>query len=290
MKVKAVQNIFVRYIVCLLLTKGLTSLSLCAQVNPFRVSASGWGMAQATVAHSDVWSVFTNVAGVGGQSQTAFLASYDSFFQVSGIHTLSVGALIPVSTHFASGVTVQRYGDSYLNEIIVGVGGGHSIERFSLGLKINYLQISMNSPSWMVSRKSVALEMGGIARFSSQFSVGAHAYNLTQSKYSDGAGVKVPTILKVGVLYLPVPAVMWSAEIEKNTAQPLCVKMGISYEVMNKVWLRTGLMANPGSYHFGLGLEKYNLKFDYAGQIHPYLGWSHHLSIAYLVSRKLDQY
>lgn len=286
MKVKSERIIIPTYAFFLMLAQCMPNIPLWAQINPFRVHAGSWGVAHATVSHSDVGAVFTNVAGMGGQSQVAFLASYDSFFQISGVSTLALGAVIPVSTHFASGITIQRYGDAYLNEIIVGFGGGHVIDRFSLGMKLNYLQISMNSPSWMVSRKSLALEMGGIARFSSKFSVGAHAYNLTQSRYSDWAGAKVPTILRLGMMYQPVSTVIWSTEIEKNTALPLFVKTGLSYEVFSKFWVRTGLMGRPASYHFGLGFEKRSWKVDYAGHIHTYLGWSHHFSLAYLMSQK----
>ncbi len=262
------------------------SFSVLAQNGPAAIGARSWGIANATVSESDVNAIFNNVAGLGGNRENAILTSYDSHFGFSGLNTMSFAGVLPLSNDLTSGFSVQRFGDKLYNELAMGVGAGHQIGRFSIGLKINYLQTSVTAPSLFFSSKALVAEFGGIARFSSNLSFGAHLYNLTQSSYSGIYGSKVPTVLRAGMLYLPVKKLQWGAEINKNTDLPLSFKTGLQYEIAEKVWLRTGIATRPLTNHFGAGFVAAKFCFDYAVHTHSQLGWSHHLSLAYCFWKK----
>lgn len=262
------------------------SFSGLAQNGPTAIGARSWGIANTTVSTSDINSVFNNIAGLGGIEQAAIITSYDSHFGFSGLNTMAFAGVMPLSNDLTSGFSVQRFGDKLYNELAMGIGAGHRIGRFSLGLKINYLQTAITAPSLSFSNKAFVVEFGGIARLSSKLFFGAHLYNLTQSSYSGIYGNKVPTVLRAGLLYLPVKKLQWSTEINKNTDLPLSFKTGLQYEVADKVWLRTGISTQPLTNHFGAGLIASKFCFDYAVHTHPQLGWSHHLSLAYSFWKK----
>jgi|GEM_PF-140729 len=259
-----------------------------AQINPMTVGARSWGIANATVAGVDSYSVYNNVAGLAGNREASLLSSYDSHYGFEGLSTMGFAAVLPISEDFSSGFSIQRFGDKLYNELSMGIGVGHRIERFSLGIKINYLQTAINAPSLAFSGKAFVVEFGGIARIRSDLSFGAHLYNLTQSSFSGVYGNRVPTSVRVGLLYLPLKTVRLSTEIEKNTELPLSLKVGLAYQVWKKISLRTGLASKPLTHHFGTGFTHGRFSVDYGAHSNAQLGWSHHFSLAYSI-RELKQ-
>ena len=252
-----------------------------AQNFPFSIGARSWGIGNATVAESGYMSCFGNVAGLGGLRESVAFSTYDSHFGFDGLSTLGFGAVLPVSEDLTAGFTIGRFGDKLYNELAIGMGAGHRIGRVSLGLKINYLQNAVNAPSLIISRKALVFEFGGIVQFTTNFSFGAHVFNMTQSSYSGDYGNKVPTVLRAGFLYKPQKNVCLSAEIDKNTNLPLAVKAGLEYQIWKNLYVRTGLSSRPLTNHFGTGFKGGKFYVDYAVHTHPQLGWSHHFSLGY---------
>ena len=118
---------------------------------------------------------------------------------------------------------------------------------------------------------------------SSKLYFGAHMFNLTQASYSDDLHETVDTVLKTGFLYKPSKTIQLSAEIEKITDFPVAVRIGLEYEIVKKIVLRTGIASNPQTNHFGIGFNGNRFHLDYAMHTHPQLGWSHHFSLGYVV-------
>lgn len=252
-----------------------------AQTAPYAIGARSWGVANATVASADAYAILNNIAGLGGNQEAAVLSTYDSHYQFEGLNTVGFAGVIPFSNDLSAGFSLSRFGDKLYNELSLGIGVGHRIEWVSLGLKVDYLQTAVNAPSLAFSRKAFVFQFGGLATLSEQLLFGAQVYNLTQSRYSGIYGNKVPTILRAGFLYMPLKAVRLSAELEKNTDLPLLIKIGLAYQVWNKLWLRTGVSPNPMTHHLGAGFTGGKFSVDYAVHSSGQLGWSHHLSMGY---------
>jgi len=265
------------------------SPGILAQNPPFSIGARSWAIGNATVAGSDYMSSSSNVAGLGGLSECVAFSTYDSHFGFEGINTLGFGAVLPVSEDLTTSFTIQRFGDKLYNELAAGIGAGHRIGRVSLGIKINYLQNAVNAPSLIISRKALVVEFGGIVQFATNFSFGAHLFNMTQAHYSGDYGNKVPTVLRAGFLYKPLKTIDLSAEVDKNTDLPLAIKGGLEYQVWKNIYLRTGLSARPLTNHFGFGLKGGKFYADYAVHSHPQLGWSHHFSLGFSLWKAEDK-
>jgi len=263
----------------------LVSFPAAGQIFPSPIGAKSWGIANATVARSDYSSGFNNVAGLGGLNEAIAFTSYDSHYGFDGLNTLSFGVVLPLSEDLSTAFSVQRFGDKLYNEFAMSFGVGHKIGRVSLGIKANYLQNSVNAPSLIFSRKAFVIEFGGIVQFSSNFSFGAHVFNMTQSSFSGDYGGKVPTSIRAGFVYSPIKTLFLSAEADKNTDLPISIKAGLEYNVWKYIYLRTGLASKPLTNHFGAGIKSTKFYMDYAVHTHPRLGMSHHLSLAYKLWR-----
>jgi hypothetical protein len=255
----------------------------------FPVGARSWGQANAQVAQSDRYSLVNNIAGLAGLGEASLFSSYHTYYGFEGISTLAFGAVLPVSPDLTTGFSAQRFGDNIYNELKFGLGAAHRINRVSLGLKFSYVQLAVQAPSLALSRKALLVEMGGVARLSSTLDFGAHLYNLTQGSFTGEADGQLPTVLRVGGTYRPLPALRLSGELVKDTALPTAVRAGLEYEVLSGIFLRTGLATRPHTTHFGLGFVANAFFLDYALHTHPQLGWSHHLSLAYGLEKKKKQ-
>lgn len=247
----------------------------------FPIGSRSWGLANATVAFSDCYAIGNNVAGLAGIKNAAFFSTYDSHYGFDGINTLGFGAVAPFSENLGGGMAIQRFGDKVFNQTSVGIGAGHLIGRFRLGLKMNYLQTAIHSDVVTLSKKAVAFELGGIVMLSSKLFLGAHMFNLTQSRYTGHDREPVDTSLKTGLFYKPSAKLRLSGELEKISAYPISFRAGIEYEIIKKVVLRTGIATQPQTSHFGFGFQGTKLQIDYAVSTHPQLGWSHHFTLTY---------
>ncbi len=243
-------------------------------------------MANAVVAQSDRYSVVNNIAGLAGVRDASLFSSYHTYYGFDGLGTVAFGAVMPVNNSLTTGLSIQRFGDKLYNELAFGVGAGHRINRISLGMKINYVQIAVNAPSLALSRKALAVEMGGIAQLSSRLYFGAHMYNVTQGGFSGESGVRLPTILRAGLTYRPISGLHLNGELMKNTAFPTSFRAGLEYAPVPSLFLRTGIATHPGTNHFGLGYAANAFNVDYAVHTHSQLGWSHHFTVAYSFARK----
>ena len=252
------------------------------------IGARSRALGQSVVALSDQFAVVNNIAGIAGIGDISGFASYHSYYGFEGLSTLAFGAILPVNKDLAAGFSVQRFGDKLYNELSFGVGAGHRINRVSLGVRINYRQIAVNAPSLALSKKALVVEMGGIAQLSSTVYMGAHVYNLTRSGPQGESTERVPTILKVGLAYLPTSAVKLTAEMVKDTDYPASVRAGLEYEVVKQLFLRTGIATKPYTTHFGMGFKGSSFSIDYAFTSHPQLGASHHFTLGYLLSKNKE--
>jgi len=250
--------------------------------DPFPMGARTLGMGNAVVAYRNQWAIFNNVGGMAGVDKVSAMASFSSQYQVSGLQVLALGAVLP--TRYGNfGLAIQRFGDEFYNEHLVGLAYSHQINQVSLGLKLNYVQIAIGD---LGSRSTLALELGGVARLLPELTLGAYLYNFNQARLADYQDERLPTLMKAGLSYHPTRQLVLSAEVEKDIDYPTLFKAGVEYEIVKKLFLRTGLSSLPFTHHFGVGILSKNLAFDYALTSHPQLGFSHHLSLAYQFEKK----
>jgi hypothetical protein len=255
---------------------------LSASGDPQPAGGRGAGLANAAVTLTDQWALFTNAAGIAGNTAIHTLFAYDNRFGVAGMQSLAAGVLYP--TRYGNwGACISRLGDALYSESLAGLAYGHQISNVRLGLKVNYLQVHISD---LGTRGNLVMEFGGIADILPQLSFGAHVYNFNQARLADYQDERIPTVMKAGLAYKPFSKLMLVLETEKDVDFPARVKAGLEYEIVKNFRLRTGIGTRPFTNHFGFGLSPKNLSFDYAFRTHPALGYSHHLSLAYRIEKR----
>jgi hypothetical protein len=257
----------------------LNSNMTLASGEPFPMGARSWGIGNATVAIADNYSVFNNPAGLGFLKENFTSASYHARYNIAGLQNLSLSS--NYNTKYVNvGLGVERFGDKLYNEQKLGLALAKSTNRVSLGLKVSYFQAAIEN---FASKNTLLTEFGVMTKLSSKVQMGFHAYNLTGAKLF--ASQRIPTVLRLGVSFTPTKQILLVTEAEKDIEQPTLIKAGLEYQIVKNFYLRTGITSKLNNAHFGFGFQSKQFLFDYAASSHSVLGFSHHLTISYQLTK-----
>ncbi|EKB51284.1 hypothetical protein [Cecembia lonarensis] len=248
----------------------------------FPKGARSMGMGNANATLSDVWSVFNNVGGLSriDHSQVAF--GYDHRLDLNELTTLAA-ALVFKRKDFGWGIGVSSYGSEYFSQQHFGLAISNQLGIASLGLKINYFQTSIEG---FGTGRAAILEFGGIAELSPELFFGAHVYNPTRAKFGKHSPDHLPTVIKAGISYRPAEKLSVQLEAEKDIVLDPLLKLGLEYNLLNKIWGRMGINTLSSHLFFGIGFQGRTIHFDYAITQHPALGYTHHFSANVQLSKK----
>lgn len=236
----------------------------------------GMGNANATI--GDVWSIFNNIGGLSKINYSQATFSYDHRLGIDELTTLAAGVAIK-SKNKALGLGISSFGSEHFSQNQIGIGFSNQLGIASLGIKVNYLQTSIEG----FGRGAAAvIEFGGVAELTPELFFGAHINNVTRARFGKNSDDRLPTTIKAGISYRPATKVMVNIEAEKDILLDPLLKMGLEYNLMERVWARVGMNTNPGKFFFGMGFRPKRFHLDYALTQHPNLGNTHHFSFNYL--------
>jgi hypothetical protein len=255
-----------------------------AQLENTAMGGRAKGIANASVAVRDHWAIFNNVGGLAGVKSYTGQIAYNNRFGIANFQTFALGLTAPIKVGVA-GLSVSRFGDNVYSEQRIGLGYGHQIKNVSLGAKVNYVQVSIQD---LGSKGTLVFEFGGVAQLSKEVMFGAHIYNFNQGVFNTALGEeeKLPVIMKAGISYRPLKVLMINAETEKSIDLPAMLKVGLEYEIVSKIYVRTGIQTQPNTNYFGIGFQPKQFHLNYALTTNNLLGVSHHLSFTYQLGKK----
>lgn len=236
-------------------------------------------MANASVMQEGLWSVNNNQAGLGNLKKLSAGMCYQNRFQLSETSTKSVALAFHTKTgNFA--LSCNRFGYSLYSENSFGLAYARNFGDLILaGLQFDYLNINQTEA---YGDKDVFLfEVGLIAKPIDNLQVGAHIYNPTKAKMADYEDERVNTSFRFGLNYYFSKIVQLAVEAEKTMQSDMRVKVGIEYQLITDLYLRTGYKSEPNEFCFGAGYTFKGLTFDLSFATHQYLPMSTQLSLSY---------
>jgi hypothetical protein len=245
--------------------------------NPIGGRSAGMGYTGVTL--SDPWSVQNNQAGLGYLNKISAGLYYENRFLLNELSTKAAVFVLPTQSG-VFGVNMSYFGYENYNETKVGLAYGKSFgEKISAGIQLDYL--STHIAENYGNKSGVTFEVGVLSKLSKSLSIGAHVFNPIRIKLADYNDERIPTILKLGLMYNFSDKVIVIAEAEKNISYKAVFKGGIEYHIIKEIYLRAGMSTNPTLNTFGIGFEFKKLKIDFASSIHQVLGYSPQISLLY---------
>jgi hypothetical protein len=182
-----------------------------------------------------------------------------------------------------TGIGLFRFGDDLYSEQVACVAFANTFGLASLGLKLNYIQYNATGYG---TKQVLSVGFGGIARITSQLSIGTYITNLNQPLISKSDQERLPTRLTAGIALKPSETVVIITEIEKDLDHKSTWKTGLEYDVNKKFSARTGFSLQPDAAYLGFGFKSNKLNIDYALQYHALLGSSHQATVGYRIKAR----
>jgi hypothetical protein len=237
--------------------------------------AKSQGMGNGKLFHQDAWSLFNNIGALDRATNSQIASSMDQRFALPELSTVALSGLIKGDAG-SLGLGIARYGAALFNQHLIGVGISATRGIMSFGGKIEWMQTQIEG---FGTGNAFFFSFGGIAELGPKFFLGSHFSNLNQAKLSKNSSQQLPTLMQLGLSYLPSKNLVFHAELEKDLEAAPILKIGLQYQLEDWIYLRTGIHSHPSRLSFGLGLRKKWIGLDYAYGQNAALGSSHHLSL-----------
>lgn len=253
-----------------------------AQNGRYESGARTNGMGNTSMTLSDEWSLFNNIGSLADVENTTVFASYQNRYGIVEFNTFTAGFVRPMLGGVL-GIGAFRFGDELFNEQKINLGFSNKFGIVSLGVNVNYLQINIEGSG----RKGILMiDFGGKASITKHLFFGAHISNLNQAELSEFTGEKVPTVMRAGLSYRPIEGLILNTDIEKELDVDANLKIGLEYQIIDKVQIRTGIKLEPFESSYGLGFDQGKIKINYALRNNPDIGDIHEISLGYQLKNK----
>lgn len=241
------------------------------------IGARSAGMANAGVMLSDFSSVFNNQAGLAFLKSTSIGFHHRSGF-VREMDRQALGIVIPTSSGTLAS-SFSYYGYAHYHETKAGLAYGRFLaEHLSAGVQIDYFNTRITG---IYGRADVlTFEIGMMYKITGQLYVGSHVFNPVRMDIGE-MEEKIPTVFRLGLGYHFAENVLVCLEAEKDLEKQVVPRAGIEYQPLGRVFIRTGISANPVMNFFGLGYTWRSFHVDVAFSYHQILGYLPDFSLKY---------
>jgi hypothetical protein len=240
--------------------------------------AAEMGIAFASSASSGHWSCFHNQALLTSRPGTSAALALETRFMMTPLSSKAVSAVLAGKT-LPLGLIFTHYGNGDYYRIFTGMGSAVTLTKgVSLGVQIDYIMEKSAGDYRDVSH--ITFEAGMTILLSSSLTFGLHLFNpLTPVN-------TLPSSINAGIEWKQTENLSVVIETSKVTDEPLSVQGGISWDVLDRLTLRTGYMSSPSCFSFGMGYAYGSLQTDVGFMVNSVTGITSSVSFIWNISRK----
>lgn len=227
----------------------------------------------------DIWSVAANTAAMSETLVPTLSLNYAPYYFDKELTKQALAFIIP-SKRYRFGLTLQRYGINAYNEISAGLALAKKFgEEFSIGLKVNYHQLKISNYG---AATAFSLDVGLLYQLNKEITIGLYATNPSAQNYShQSLATTIPAIIHFGIAYQVSSKILLASTIHQDLSGTIDGAIGIDYQLIEALSLRTGLSLRPFKQYAGLAFDRKKLKLAIAIESDPHLGYSPQIAIAY---------
>lgn len=235
------------------------------------IGAQATGVGSVGVAHiNGAEGLFWNPAAVVFGKRVTLFATYDRPFELVALESQAIAGVIQWKRHGLGG-TYEGFGSAlYREQIFGGVYGYRISHRVGMGVQVRTLALTTATKKrqWAVFDLGIRVMLNDFVHW------GAVARNVS--------GVRTSILGQGGATGLAIQLADDAnlfASVQKEAGMPTGFGVGVQYNAVSTLTLRTGIGSQPERFSAGFGLQHKWFAIDYAGIWHTVLGLSHHLSL-----------
>jgi hypothetical protein len=240
----------------------------------------------------DETAIYTNPAGLAGQSSIGVYGSYVDLFGYPYFDLGSISAVVPTSygtVGFGARMFKVHQNDVDLEkEYTITLGQGFSLmedvhSSLAFGYAANLYGLSFEAPSVsgedLGSANTVGFDVGVLGTLRGRTSFGFFMKNINNPKLGETDTEDLPQWFTAGVAYSPYSSVTTSLELQKQDDEDLRACFGVESEVTDFLKVRAGLQNNPNRVSAGFGARWQAVRVDYSYTSHAVLPGTHHFGL-----------
>jgi len=237
-------------------------------------------LSDASVGLSGCWSVFGNQAGLAGINRPVVGGSFQNRFLVNELATRTgFFAVLVQSSVFA--FSFSQFGKIPFRQAKFGLAYARRISpHFNFGVQFNCCRLFLSEENRSVS--SYGAEFGVQYLVTERLVLGGHVTNpyWTGVKLSSGM-YRYPSRIRIGTFYCLSDFFSLTTELENDFDDHFILKTGIEYNIVEKLFVRTGVSGKPYQLSAGIGFQVKKFMLDLATTYNPYLGNSPSVSFQF---------
>ena len=240
--------------------------------------AAEMGTAFASSAASGHWSCFHNQALLTSRPGTSASLALETRFMMTPLSSKALSAIL-AGKAVPLGLIITHYGNGDYYRVFTGIGSAVTLTKgVSLGVQVDYIMEKSAGDYRDISH--LTFEAGMTILLSSSMTFGLHVFNPLAPVNT------LPSSINAGIEWKHTEDISFFIETAKVTDEPLSVQGGISWNVLDRLTLRTGYMSSPSCFSFGMGYAYGSLQTDAGFMVNSVTGITSSVSFIWNIRGK----
>ena len=194
-----------------------------------------------------------NPASLSQLKNIKISANYSKPFIINKFNSVSILSAIPLKNTFFIGSGIRTFSFAEYREIDASLLYSQQIAKsVSLGIQAHYYNVNISN---FANYKTIYLDIGTVIDAKNGFFVGAFAKNVNNARIENNNLYPLPTILSLGIAYVPSEKARFNIDLEKSLQYPLNIKIGANYLPVKQFNIYVGGQTNPASVSLGVQLN-----------------------------------
>ena len=250
-----------------------------AQFEPQPLSARCQAMGGASVAVRDFSGCNVNPATLGWLRRWSVAIDYRQLMVLKGMGYKSIAVGIPTGSIGAAAAYYTHFGDLTYNEQTASAHYGIRVGKgVSVGVGIYYLHSGTNDGHYEPFNSATG-SVGVQYAPNEKLCFGASVFNPFFVR-RDGVQ-RIPVQMNIGASYKPVTPLLMTVELEKNIYDPLRVRLGVEYCIIDRILIQAGFATSPMVYSVGVGYRHSHLRANICVAVHQRVGVTPGVTLGY---------
>jgi len=241
------------------------------------------GTGGVSVFTNGVWATHNNPAGLAKLTNPVTGIYIENRFLIKEL-IFNVGSFALPVKNGGVGIAISHLRLGQYTNTFAGIAFGRKFgEDFSAGVRFDSYHVSFGNENEQGT--AISFDAGIQWMLSDQVSFACNVFNPARLSLFEGTDASIPSIVKAGLSYRPLPELSLMTEACKELTSPLEINYGMEYALDEKIFIRAGLGLNTPRYSFGFGYALNGFSIDIAASWHQLLGFTPQASLAYTFSR-----
>ena len=266
--------------ICLFLFFPLTTNAV-REGEPAGAAQAGSG--SISVFTTGIWATHNNPAGLAKLMNPETGLYIENRFLIKELFFNAGSFAFPVKNG-GIGIAITHLQLGQYTNTFAGFAFGRKFgERFSAGVRFDGYRVSFGKE--YEAGTAVSFDAGIEWSISDKVTFACNVFNPTSVQLIAATDERIPSIVRAGFSYKPMPELILMTEVEKTSGAVPVVNCGMEYVFDDKIFVRAGLGLNSSKYSFGFGYIYTQFTIDVAASWHQILGFTPQASLSYNFSR-----